>query len=210
MADRTVRFYYEFASTYSYLSAMRIEEMAAARQVAIDWKPFLLGPIFKDQGYDTSPFNIYREKGRYMWRDIKRLADARGLPFSKPDPFPQNGLMAARLALAGQVHREDREQSWTPQFTRAIYTAEFGEGRNIADPAVLRDVLDSLGLDPAPIFEAAESDAVKLALRNNVNSARAHHIFGAPSFVAPDGEMFWGNDRLEAALDWTNAPGSGC
>lgn len=210
MADRTVQFYYEFASTYSYLSAMRIEEMAAARQVAIDWKPFLLGPIFKDQGYDTSPFNIYREKGRYMWRDIQRSADACGLPFSKPDPFPQNGLMAARLAMVGQVYREVREQSWTPQFTRAIYTVEFGEGRNISDPTVLREVLGSLELDPGPIFEAAESDVVKLALRDNVNSARAHHIFGAPSFVTRDGEMFWGNDRLEAALDWANAPGSGC
>lgn len=206
MADRTVKFYYEFASTYSYLSAMRIEEMAAARQVAIDWKPLLLGPIFKDQGYETSPFNIYPEKGRYMWRDIQRQTDACGLGFSRPDPFPQNGLLAARLALVGQVHRQDSEPNWTPQFTRAIYTAEFGEGRNISDPTVLRDVLGALKLDPAPIFEAAKSDAVKQALRDNVVSARKSHVFGAPSFVTGDGEMFWGNDRLEAALDWVGSP----
>ncbi len=85
-------FWFEFASTYSYLSAMRIEEMARKADVEVIWKPFLLGPIFKAQNWDTSPFNVYPAKGRYMVRDIERIAEARGLAFRLPDPFPQNGL----------------------------------------------------------------------------------------------------------------------
>src|SRR5258708_8222305 len=92
-----LEFWYEFASTYSYLSAMRIEALAAAAGVAVEWKPFLLGPIFKAQGWDTSPFNIYPAKGRYMVRDLERLAAQRGPPFSLPGPLPPNTLVPARL-----------------------------------------------------------------------------------------------------------------
>ncbi len=105
-------FWFEFASTYSYLSAMRIEEMARKADVEVIWKPFLLGPIFKAQNWDTSPFNIYPAKGRYMVRDIGRIAEARGLVFRLPDPFPQNGLLAARLAVVGL------EDGWGHSFNR--------------------------------------------------------------------------------------------
>jgi 2-hydroxychromene-2-carboxylate isomerase len=81
----TVVFWYEFASTYSYLSATRIEAEAERVGALIEWRPFLLGPIFKAQGWTTSPFNIYPAKDRYMVRDIERLAMARGSVFTMPD-----------------------------------------------------------------------------------------------------------------------------
>jgi 2-hydroxychromene-2-carboxylate isomerase len=84
-------FWYEFASTYSYPAAMRVAGLAKARRVALAWRPFLLGPIFAAQGWRDSPFNIYPAKGRYMWRDL----DALGLPLKRPEPFPQNSLLAA-------------------------------------------------------------------------------------------------------------------
>ena len=90
----TLVFWYEFASTYSYLSAMRIEAEAERAGVAIEWRPFLLGPIFKAQGWTTSPFNIYPAKGRYMVRDIERLAAARGLQPSAAPPSVPNSHMA--------------------------------------------------------------------------------------------------------------------
>src|SRR3984885_9787109 len=91
-------FWFDFASTYSYLAARRIGPLAAEAQVEVRFRPFLLGPIFKAQGWDTSPFNVYPAKGRNMWRDLERLSEDAGLPFRRPEPFPQNGLLAARGA----------------------------------------------------------------------------------------------------------------
>ncbi len=72
-------FWYEFASPYSCLSALRIEKLAEDAGVTLRWRPFLLGPIFAAQGWNTSPFALYPSKGRYMWRDTARRAhrDAR-------------------------------------------------------------------------------------------------------------------------------------
>ena len=74
MPDPALDFWFDFASTYSYLAAARIRPLAAAANVQVRFRPFLLGPIFKAQGWDTSPFNLYEAKGRYMWRDMERLA----------------------------------------------------------------------------------------------------------------------------------------
>jgi 2-hydroxychromene-2-carboxylate isomerase len=194
-----LEFWYEFASTYSYLAAMRIEAAAEQAGVALVWRPFLLGPIFKAQGWETSPFNLYPAKGRYMWRDMEREAVKFGLPFYRPNPFPQNSLLATRIALLGI------DRGWSPVFTKAVYAAEFGEGRNIADAAVLSGILSGLGLDAEAIMAEAQGEANKARLRRLGEEAHARGIFGAPTFVAEDGELFWGNDRLEQALDWAVA-----
>jgi 2-hydroxychromene-2-carboxylate isomerase len=188
-----IEFWYEFASTYSYLSAMRIEALASAAGVDLVWKPLLLGPIFRAQGWDTSPFNIYPAKGKYMVRDLERLAAARGLPFKMPSPFPQNSLLASRLALIGH------EEGWGAAFARAVYTAQFGQGANISDRRALSPILESLGLDPMRLFPRAEEGATKERLRQQTEEAQELGIFGAPSFLA-GGDLFWGDDRLEQAL----------
>lgn len=186
-------FWFEFASTYSYLSAMRIGGMAAGRSVAVTWKPFLLGPVFAAQGWDTSPFNIYPAKGRYMWRDMERICAARGLPFRRPDPFPQNGLKAARLALAAA------EQNRIEAFTKTVFQAQFGDGADISSDAVLQGCLRRAGLDEALMLRA-RAPAIKSALRAQTEEAIAAGIFGAPSFIS-GAELFWGDDRLEQALE---------
>ncbi len=190
-------FWYEFASTYSYPAAIRIGTLAQARGVDVRWRPFLLGPIFADQGWRNSPFNIYPAKGRYMWRDLERICADRGLPFRRPDSFPQNSLLAARVAtaLAGEARAD---------FSRAVYRAEFAEGRSIDDRALIERLLADLGR-PAEALQRASSDAVKTAVKASVDEAKRLGIFGAPSFVAADNELFWGDDRLEVALEWAVA-----
>lgn len=192
-----LEFWFEFASTYSYLSAMRIEALAEQKGVTVDWKPFLLGPIFAAQGWHTSPFNIYPAKGRYMWRDMERRAAHYGLPFQRPPPdrFPANGLRAARLALVAM------DQGVGPAFTRAVYTAQFASGQDISDEDVLIGLLGAVGLDPDTVFAAALAPENKARLRGQTETAIEHGIFGAPSFVVGS-ELFWGDDRLEDALDW--------
>jgi 2-hydroxychromene-2-carboxylate isomerase len=198
----SIVFWYEFASTYSYLTAMRIETVASRAGVAVEWRPFLLGPIFKSQGWTTSPFNIYPAKGRYMVRDIGRIAAARGISFKMPEVFPVNGLNAARLAVAaGGMGR-------TADFTRAVFVAQFAEGLNIADDGVLTDCLKSCGLDAEALWARSKDEAVKAELRRNTDQAQAKEIFGAPSLTTGDGELFWGDDRLEQAVAWAVGNGN--
>jgi 2-hydroxychromene-2-carboxylate isomerase len=193
-----VDFWFDFASTYSYPAALRIGEAADRAAVTVRWRPFLLGPIFKAQGWDTSPFSIYEAKGRYMWRDLERLCAALDLPFRRPEPFPQNSLLAARIALVGLA----AGAIWPEEFCIAVFRAQFGERRRIDDPATLSGILTVFGVDAATVLAAAQSEENKTRLRAQTEQAQRLGIFGAPSFVTPDGELFWGNDRLEAALAW--------
>lgn len=195
MAQPRIEFWYEFASSYSYLSVMRIEALAAQAGVAVDWRPFLLGPVFLAMGWNDSPFNIYPPKGRYMWRDLARLADKYHLPFKMPSRFPRNGLLAARVALLGA------QSEWVAPFSRAVMTANFAEDREIGDEVVIAELLDGLGLDAARLIDGAQSEGNKLALRRQTERAAELGLFGAPSFRVGD-ELFWGNDRLEDALAW--------
>jgi len=195
MRRSVIEFWFDFASTYSWLSAVRIEALAQASDCAISWRPFLLGPIFKAQGWTSSPFNLYPAKGRYMVRDISRIATARQRAFVMPDAFPANSLAAARLALA--VGDDD-----IAAFTRRVFEAQFESGADISQRPVLEAVLQSIGLDAVAIFAASEAAAVKDALRGNTAKAQSLGIFGAPTFVTADGELFWGDDRLEQAIAW--------
>ncbi|WP_170762324.1 2-hydroxychromene-2-carboxylate isomerase [Ruegeria lacuscaerulensis] len=190
--QRSLQFWFEFASTYSYLSAMRIEGLAAQNGITIEWHPFLLGPIFAEQGWDNSPFNIYPAKGRYMWRDMERLSAQRDLPFTRPDPFPQNGLKAARLTLTIEA------QAQRAAFVRAVYAAEFVDGLNISDDRVLINCLSQASL-PAATLTRCQDPAIKAALIEQTKIAQAKGVFGAPSFLVGD-ELFWGDDRLDEAV----------
>lgn len=190
-----IDFWFEFGSTYSYPAALRIERLAAQRGVRVAWRPFLLGPIFRQHGLADSPFNLNPAKGRYMWRDLERLCGADGIPFRHPSAFPRNGLLAARVAC----WRAD--EPWLPAFVRAVYRANFAEDLDISDATVVSQCLALAGVDAAPVIAVAQSDASKERLRQQTERAVSLGIFGAPSFTI-QGELFWGNDRLEAALTW--------
>jgi 2-hydroxychromene-2-carboxylate isomerase len=189
-------FWFDFASTYSYPTAMRIGAVAAKAGVAVRFRPFLLGPIFKAQGWDTSPFNLYPARGRYMWRDLERICDELKLPFRRPQPFPQPSLLAARVALVGLG------DAWGEDFCVAVFRTEFADGEQIGEPATMRAILAGLRVDPEQTMTAAQSDAIKERVRSQTAEAQRREIFGAPTFTTADGELFWGNDRLEHAIAW--------
>ncbi|MEM7694647.1 MAG: 2-hydroxychromene-2-carboxylate isomerase [Pseudomonadota bacterium] len=188
-------FWYDFSSSYAYLAAMRLEAEAAGAPVV--WRPFLLGPIFTEAGYGGSPNLVGAAKAAYMWRDIGRAAAALGLPFVKPAVFPQKSVLAGRVALAAP----DDER---PRLTRAIFTQTFAHGRDIADPAVVADAIAEAGCD-ANLLDRASEPMVKQALFDAVDDAKAAGVFGAPTFMLPDGELYWGNERMAEALAALNA-----
>jgi 2-hydroxychromene-2-carboxylate isomerase len=198
-------FWYEFASPYSCLSALRIEALAEEAGVTLRWRPFLLGPIFAAQGWTTSPFNLFPNKGRYMWRDMARRGGRHGLSFVRPETFPQNSLIAARLALAG------REAGWMPAFSKALFRAQFCEGRNIAEEAVLNAALKEAGADPRhrlPGSRAARRSRAGSRPRSNTpsRSASSGHRPSSPRMASCSGATI--GSRKRSTGPGTGAEGS--
>jgi 2-hydroxychromene-2-carboxylate isomerase len=189
-----MQFWFDFGSTYSYVAAMRIEEACRHAGVSLEYKPFLLGPIFEQQlGIRDSPFNAYPVRGQYMWRDLERLCEKYGLPWRRPSVFPRNSVLASRVACcAGNA---------IGPLVSALFRANFGEDRDIADADTVRALVDSIGGDGAQALQLAQSPEAKAQLRANTSEAQRLGIFGAPDFVI-QGELFFGQDRLDDALAW--------
>ena len=191
-----LEFWFEFASTYSYVGALRIEEECLRAGVQLQWKPFLLGPLFGEQlGIQDSPFNLQPVRGRYMWRDLERLCAKHGLPWRKPAGFPRKSVLAGRVACAldGDPRQAD--------CIRGIFRANFAEDRDIADPLAVGEVLRACGVDAPAVLARAGSPEAKAALRANTARARASGIFGAPNCLVGD-ELFFGQDRIADAIAW--------
>jgi 2-hydroxychromene-2-carboxylate isomerase len=182
--------WFDFASNYSYLSVLRL---ARQKEVAVEWKPFLLGPIFQQQGWNNSPFVLQRNKGDYVWLDMPRECAKYNLPWRQPAEFPRRSLLAARVALLGE------RQPWMAEFCARTMLANFAHDQDIGNQACIAAILTSLGLDAAAILAAAQSADHKAQLRQRGEEAGALRIFGAPTFFVGS-EMYWGNDRLDDAL----------
>jgi 2-hydroxychromene-2-carboxylate isomerase len=189
-------FWFDFGSTYSYPAAMRIEGLATSRGLRVSWRAFLLGAIFKAQGMNDSPFNIYPARGRYMWRDLERVCRSEGIPFRRPSQFPRNGLLAARIACWYS------DAAWLPEFVRAVYRANFQDDLDISDASVVAHCLAAIGQNAAEVLAQAQSAESKAKLRAQTDEAARLGIFGAPFFIVGH-EPFWGNDRLEQAVSWS-------
>lgn len=194
----TVEFWFEFASSYSYVAAARLEALAEERGCRVRWRPFLLGPIFSQQGWADSPFNLYPAKGRYMWRDMERTCERLALSFQRPSVFPRSGLLAARVACGAQ------EESWLPVFVRRVFQANFARDEDISSEEVLGACLAGLVDRPDVCLAASRTPEAKERLRAQTAQAQALGIFGAPTLRVGE-ELFWGSDRLQEALDWASA-----
>tara|TARA_A100000171_G_C2128583_1_gene145147 strand:+ start:264 stop:872 length:609 start_codon:yes stop_codon:yes gene_type:complete len=192
---KTIQVWFDFASTYSYPAIMRVTQLAAANDILLHWRPFMLGVIFKQQGWNDSPFNLYPPKGRYMWRDMERLCAAQGIPFNKPTQFPRSGLLAGRIACLSQ------DAPWITAFVQAVYRANFVHDQDIADTTVIGEILHQLNVDSEGVITHALSEESKQKFRDQTGQAVELGIFGSPTFMIGD-EMFWGGDRLVEAIDF--------
>ena len=190
-----LEFWFEFGSNYSYLSVMRIEALASAAGVTVAWKPFLLGPIFRQLGMDNSPFVLNPAKGRYAWRDMERLTKKYALEFRKPTVFPRVALLPMRVAMLGAG------ESWMGAFCKRVMQQNFVDDLDINDINNVRAALAPLVPDADAILSAAQGDDNKLRLRTQTEEAQRRELFGAPTFMVGD-EMFWGNDRMEDAITY--------
>lgn len=192
---RELEFWFEFGSNYSYLALMRVEALAGSHGVPLRWRPFLLGPVFRQLGWSSSPFVLQEAKGRYMWRDMEREARKYGVPFVRPSVFPRKAVLPMRVATLGA------REAWMGAFCRRVMRQNWIEDLDIDAPAHVLRALDGLVPDPQAVVEAALLEPNKARLRASTEEAQARGVFGAPTMFVGD-EMLWGNDRLEDAFAW--------
>ena len=187
-------FFFAYGSTYTYLSVMRAEKLAAAAGVTLRWRPFLLRTITHEQ--NNRPFIGKPVKLKYMWRDVERRALQHGISFNGIPPYPIDvEAIAHRVGYIAAI------EDWCPLFSRAIYSQWFLEHKDPGDRSNLRSVLVSLGKDAEAVLSRADSKEIRNGLASETNVARGMGIFGSPTFSVGD-EIFWGDDRFEVALDW--------
>ena len=196
--SKELELWFEFGSNYSYLSVMRIEGLAAHAGVRLLWRPFLLGPIFKSFGWESSPFVHQAVKGAYVWKDMERQCRKYDLKWKRPSTFPRRALLPMRVALLGAL------QPWIGEFCRQVMCQNFVADRDIDNVESASEILAGLGLPAHEIIREAEAEPNKLRLREQTHRAADRGVFGAPTFFVR-GEMFWGNDRLDDAITFAAA-----
>lgn len=189
-----IDFWYSIGSTYSYLTVMRLPEIAKATGATFRWRPFNVRQIMIEQ--NNIPFKDKPVKTAYMWRDIERRAAHHDLSPAIPAPYP-----LPDLPFANQVAILGAEEGWVEDYTRATYRRWFEAGQPAGEHPNLTDSLREIGQDPVRVIELARSDRILAALSAATEEAKTLGIFGSPTF-AVGGEIFWGDDRLEDAVAW--------
>ena len=188
-------FYFDFSSPYGYFASHRVDELAARHGRTVNWRPVLLGAIFKITG--QQPLPTIPLKGSYAKHDLARSARLFGLPFKLPTKFPIAGQAPSRAFY----WIADRDVALARAAAQALYRAYFAEDRDISSPEVTANVTAKLGLAREEVLQALNDAAVKERLRNEIDAAIERGVFGSPYLVI-DGEPFWGADRLEQAERW--------
>ena len=186
---KSVEFYFDLGSPYSYLAYYRLLQIAEQQEIQIVYKPILLGGVFKATG-NRSPIEI-PVKGAYSILDMQRWAEYYQIPMQMNPHFPMNTLTLMRILTGVQLlHLEKFEQ-----VLKLLFDAMFGTPQNLNEPTVLAEVLKPSGFSVEDIMSMVQSDVVKQKLITETEQAIQRGLFGAPTFFVGD-EMYWGQDRL--------------
>jgi 2-hydroxychromene-2-carboxylate isomerase len=182
-------FYYDVSSPYAYLAACRVDDVLPVKP---EWRPIAFGVIVRTLG--KVPWS-FKEDRQANFKEIAERAAERGLPEVRyPEGWPVetyslNGLRAALLA-------SDEHQ--LRAVSRELYRTMFVDGRHLADTDAVLDAAERAGMDRELVRDGIESDETKQRLRQQTDDALAEGVTGVPT-VAVDGELYWGDDRLEDA-----------
>lgn len=190
-----IDFYFDFSSPYGYLAAHKIDDIARLYDRRVDWKPVLLGVIFKSTG--AQPLLDIPIKGAYARRDMERMARLLGVPLTFPEVMPFPSIAAARAIY--WIKDQDADQATT--VARALCDEAFGRGGDIRDAGAVVRIAAEQGVEADALTAALSDPAVKERLKIEVEAAMQVGVCGSPFFVI-DGEPFWGADRLDHVERW--------
>jgi 2-hydroxychromene-2-carboxylate isomerase len=189
-----IDFWFTTGSTYSYLSAMRLPEVARANGVRFRWRPFNLRTILEEMKH--IPFADKPAKCAYMWVDIERRAAMYGINVKVPAPYPlKDSVFSNKVAIVGM------KEGWGEEYVRAAYRRWLQLGQESGSEPNVSDSLREVGQDPVRVIDLANGAWADATLAAETAQARELGIFGSPTFVVVK-ELFWGDDRLEDAICW--------
>ena len=192
---KEIEFWFSIGSTYTYLSVSRLKEVERKFEVSFSWQPFSVRKIMREM--DNVPFPPTKQaKLDSMWRDIQRRARGYGFEARVPAPYPLKEFdLANRIAVLGM------QEGWCSNYVQATYRRWFIEWLEPGSEPNVSESLSEIGRDSERILELATGDETGEIYSCQTESAQSKGIFGSPSFIV-DGELFWGDDRLEDAVSW--------
>ncbi len=188
--DKSVDFYFDVGSPAAYLAWTQLPALCLETGATLNYRPMLLGGVFQATG-NHSPSTV-PAKGAYMNDDLGRYAKRYGVPFRSNPFFPINTLTLMRAVTAVQMSEPVRFS----QLVDALYKAIWADAKDMNDPAAVAAVLQAAGFDPQVLVAQAGDPQVKDRLKAVTQDAVARGVFGAPTFFV-DGQMYWGQDRLD-------------
>ena len=195
-----IDFFFSIGSTYTYLSVTRILEIEKKEQIKFNWKPFSVRAIMKEMNNIPFPKDKLN-KVNYMWRDIERRAKGYGFFAKTPVPYP-----LSEFDLANQIAILGLDKGWGVDYVRMTYKKWFQENKEPAIDPSISEICDELKINKDEILLEAKTELIEGKYLANTNTARNHKIFGSPSFVVGN-EIFWGDDRMEDAINWAKKNG---
>ncbi len=184
---KIVEFYYDLGSPYSYLASTQIERICEKYNAQLEWKPFLLGGVYKETG-NRAPLEVPNKKA-YMIKDLADWAGYYGVRFNFPDLFPLNSVKPMRGALVAKEKEKIRD------YTHKLFELYWIDGEDLSQDEVLEKAVTELGLDASWFLRRIGEQDIKDKLREETIEAVKRGAFGAPTILVGD-KMFWGNDRL--------------
>jgi len=192
---KEIEFWFSIGSTYTYLSVTRLKEVEQKYEVKFSWQPFSVRKIMLEM--DNVPFPPTKKvKADYMWRDIERRANSYGFEAKVPAPYPLKEFnLANKIAVIGM------QEGWCSDYVIVTYRRWFVAGLEPGSEPNVSESLREIDQDPERALELAADENIHKAYLSQTEQAQTKRIFGSPSFIV-DGELFWGDDRLEDAVNW--------
>lgn len=200
MSDTPIEFFFDFNSPYGYIAAHKIDGIAAKHGRSVDWKPFLLGAVFKVTG--AVPLPHVPMKGDYAKHDFARSARFHEVTYNPPADFPFSPVAASRAVYWAK----SQNPADAGKMALALYTAALGEGQDISSPDAVVETAAKAGFDGDAVAAGIQDPAIKEQLKTVTDDAISRNVFGSPFFMI-DGEGFWGADRLDMVDKWLETGG---
>ena len=192
---KSIDFYFDFISPYSYLSLERLKLLKKSDDIVINYKPILLGGLHKLGGITPPAFN--NRKLKNMKNDCELIAKKNNIKFYWNSKFPINSLYIMR----GYLVIKDKVKE---NYFNNCFNAYWRDNIDISNKNNVEMILEKTGIIKNEFFEKINQIEIKNKLKEFTDKAFEKDVFGAPTFIV-NNKIFWGQDRLEYAIDELNS-----